>query len=307
MSYGAKRPYREGSGVLLQDGEQIANLELRLARGASMTGTVFDERGQPMPGVPLMAWQIRTALNGERTLDFPSQGAETIVSDDRGMYRVFGLSPGDYAVGTTWYFSGQGPDVRVPTEAEYLAAFPDPARPAPTTLGGPEGPDDASRFNYSPVFSPGVTDPLAAATVTLAAGELQQGVDLRMQFQETSRIEGTIVNPSGSQVMTRLVFSRQSPVKALNTSQVRPAQPDGQFTINSVGPGFYGLLAQTQAGPGGPALWAMTDLTVGGGEDRKSSSTAALLLTMYLSERNREMFWWSILRTQESILQQTIT
>lgn len=266
MSYGAKRPYREGSGVLLQDGERISTLALRLARGAAMTGTVFDERGQPMPGVPLMAWQIRTALNGERTLDFPPQGAETIVSDDRGKYRVFGLAPGDYAIGTTWYFHGQGPDAQMPTEAEYLAAFPDPGRPqAPASGRAADGLDDASRFNYSGVFSPGVTDPLAAATVTLVAGEVQEGVDLRMQFQPTSRIEGTIVNPAGAPVTTQLLFSRQSPVKALNTSQVRPAQPEGSFRIDSVSPGFYGLLAQSRA-TDGPALWAMADVTVGAGD-----------------------------------------
>jgi Carboxypeptidase regulatory-like domain len=267
MSYGAKRPYRDGAGVFLREGERLSNLEIRLARGAAMTGTVFDERGEPMPGVPLMAWQIRTALDGERTLDYPPQGAETVVTDDRGVYRVFGLAPGDYTIGTTWYFSGQGPDVRVPTEAEYLAAFPDPARPSATTAGKPaEPPGDTPRFNYSPVFSPGSTDPLAAATVTLGAGDEQRGVDLRMQFQPTSRINGTIVNPAGSPVMTQLMFTRQSPVKALNTTQVRPSQPDGRFTIDSVSPGFYGLLAETRGRTDGPALWAMADLTVAGGD-----------------------------------------
>jgi hypothetical protein len=93
-------------------------------------GTVFDELGKPMPGVPVMAWEVRTALSGERTLDFPTNFGEAVTTDDRGMYRIFGLAPGEYTVGTSWSYRGMNGDVRIPTDAEYREAFRAVAEPA---------------------------------------------------------------------------------------------------------------------------------------------------------------------------------
>ncbi len=122
-SYGARRPFRTGSGVMLAEGQRLTDIQLPLAKGAVLTGTVFDDRGQPMPGVPIMAWEVRSSLSGERTLDMPATGGEWVTSDDRGMYRVFGLPPGEYTIGTAWFFSGGEADVRVPSDAEIRAAF----------------------------------------------------------------------------------------------------------------------------------------------------------------------------------------
>jgi hypothetical protein len=193
VSYGAKRPFRPGAGIFLQEGEHASDIALVLARGAVLTGTVYDEEGVPMPGVPVMAWEVRTSLSGERTLD----GGESVtyVTDDRGVYRAYGLAPGSYTLGTTWYYSGQGFDVRTPTPAELRAAFAPVNQTSPAAR--PQGPPapEPPLYNYSPVFSPGVLDPMSADTFTLKSGEERTGVDLRMQFQPTSRVEGTIVNP----------------------------------------------------------------------------------------------------------------
>jgi hypothetical protein len=85
MSYGANRPYRPGPGLTLAEGQQASGVVLKLGRGAAISGAVFDELGKPMPGIPVMAWEIRTALSGERTLDFPANFGEAVTTDDRGM------------------------------------------------------------------------------------------------------------------------------------------------------------------------------------------------------------------------------
>jgi len=72
MSYGAQRSNRAGSGVLLAAGQQMTGIVLKLSRGGVLTGTVFDERGQPMPEVPVMAFEVRTSLAGELVLAPPS-------------------------------------------------------------------------------------------------------------------------------------------------------------------------------------------------------------------------------------------
>jgi hypothetical protein len=263
MSYGAKRPFRTGSGVFLQDGQQVRDLALTLARGAVITGTVYDDHGQAMPGVPVMAWEIRTSLGGERTLDSPASGADTVITDDRGMYRVYGLTPGDYTLGTTWYFSGSGFDVRVLTDTEIRAAF-QAANPAPNSGSLAPTPPNPQRHNYAAVFSPGVTDPLGAATFSIAAGEERTGVDLRMQFVPMSGIEGVVATSDGSPAATRLSIIRRSPVQALNTTSVRFAQAGVPFSSGSLSPGRYTVLAEVEAQPGVLPKWAMVDSMVTG-------------------------------------------
>ena len=270
VSYGAKRAFRPGAGLFLQEGEHASGIVLTLARGAVMTGTVYDEEGAPMPGVPVMAWEVRTALSGERTLDYAGPEPVTYITDDRGAYRAYGLAPGEYTFGTSWYFGAQFFDVRTPTPAELRAAFSPPAqspRPPATPAPGPPAPEP-TRYNYAPVFAPGVLDPLSADTFTLKAGEERTGVDLRMQFQPTSRIEGTIVDPRGVPIDVQLSLTRRSPVKALNTTQAGPGHTEGKFRFNSLSPGLYTVIAKTRpAGTSaGAVMWAMADVSLIGGE-----------------------------------------
>jgi protocatechuate 3,4-dioxygenase beta subunit len=267
VSYGAKRPFRPGAGVFLEEGEHASDIPLVLARGAVLTGTVYDENGSPLPGVPVMAWEVRTALNGQRTLDYASPEPVTVVTDDQGVYRVFGLAPGVFTLGTTWYYLGNPFDVRTPTEAELRSAFSTTNQPArPTATPSPSPAPNVPRYNYVPVFTPGVLDPLAADTFTLKAGDVRTGVDLRMQFQATSRIEGKIVDPRGLPINVRLGLTRRSPVKALNNTQMRPSQSDGRFTIGGVTPGLYTIFATTQAAGQSAAMWASSDVSLSGGD-----------------------------------------
>ncbi len=279
MSYGAKRPYRNGGGVFLDEGAKVSDVTLTLMRGAVLTGTVHDEQGRPLPAVPVMAWLIRDSLSGERTLDFPPPEPVTVTTDELGRYRAYGLAPGEYTMGTTWYYHGQGFDVRLPSDAEFSAAFPAPGQaPAPVRPGTPA--PEPPRYNYAPVFAPGVTDPLSATTYTLAAGEVREGVDLQMRFDAMSRIEGTVANPGGAPTGVRLGVTRRSPVQALNSTQVSFVGPDGRFATSSLSPGQYTLLAEAAGQPGSPALWAMADVFLSSGEPSVVTMALAPALTL---------------------------
>ncbi len=75
------------------------NVSINLIKGAVITGRVTDEFGEPIVGARVVAYRART-LEGKiefdsKALNVASAGRET---DDRGIYRIFGLEPGVYVV-----------------------------------------------------------------------------------------------------------------------------------------------------------------------------------------------------------------
>ena len=282
MSYGARTPFRSGAGIFLQDGQTVKDVTVSLARGAVLTGTVYDQNGEPMAGVGIMAWEIRTSLAGERTLDMPATGGEWVNTDERGVYRIYGLPPAQYTLGTYWAFQGQGSDVRTLTPAELNAAFSTVSSgPPPSTL-----PPDSTRYNFSPVFTPGVIDPMSAMTFTLAAGEERAGVDLRMQFVPKASVEISVRHPDGSPspAGTRATLSRRGPVAALNTGLVS-GTTDGIFRSASLSPTNYRFVAEVRATPTSPALWAREEFTLAAGQPLKLAVTLQPAITVTISTR----------------------
>jgi carboxypeptidase family protein len=93
ITYGAKRPGRPGTPIQLADGQKLERANINLPKGSVVTGIVVDENGEPSPGtqVRVMRYVMRT---GEKTLEQSGQDQ----TDDRGIYRVYGLQPGDYLV-----------------------------------------------------------------------------------------------------------------------------------------------------------------------------------------------------------------
>ena len=93
MPYGAKRPGRPGTPIQLAAGQKMEGTALVLPRGSVITGIVVDDSGEPAPGtqVRVMRYVMRT---GEKTLQQAGQDQ----TDDRGLYRIYGLQPGDYLV-----------------------------------------------------------------------------------------------------------------------------------------------------------------------------------------------------------------
>jgi protocatechuate 3,4-dioxygenase beta subunit len=75
------------------------NVTMDLVKGGVITGRVTDEFGAPMVGVRVMFQKVRT-LEGAPDFDSTVIGATSAgrETDDRGVYRIFGLKPGVYVV-----------------------------------------------------------------------------------------------------------------------------------------------------------------------------------------------------------------
>ena len=135
------------------------------------------------------------------------------MTDDRGIYRLYGLAPGDYIV-TATPRDATPAKIRAMTDGEIRAAMrrctaarrqsgARRGRRRPGRRRG-SGPPRLPRRRASTRRSatrrsttPARPSPVGATTVTIGPGEERTGVDFQLQLVRTAKIEGTVVVPDG--------------------------------------------------------------------------------------------------------------
>ena len=284
-AYGAARPGRPGTPVAIAEGQQLDKLVLQLARGAVITGTITDEYGRPMAGSTVSAFRY-VFQNGTRTLIPAGANAQ---SDDRGIYRLYGLAPGQYVVGSS-VRGGIGPavmpggDFRQTTDADIARALSE-GRPAETRPRDPTTEDRRPTVTYAPMFYPGTPISSQAATITVAAGEERTGIDFPVGLVPTARVEGIVVDPEGSvaaNTSVSLISTEQRiPGFAFEGFRSGRTNAEGRFTFAGLTPGQYMVMVRAAtkaeaaqppaAAPPGrmpemttPSLWAMSEVALDG-------------------------------------------
>lgn len=141
-------------------------ISLRLVKGGVITGTVTDTQGEVIVGLGVRAYRVRD-LDG-RPVSFGYNSGVEDRTDDRGVYRIFGLVPGVYVVsaGTAsrGFFYG------------YTAAY----------------------AGDVPTFYPSATRD-TASELTVRAGQENAGVDIRYRDEQGRSVSGRVEPPAGSQ------------------------------------------------------------------------------------------------------------
>lgn len=287
MYYGARRPVVTlGTPVQVDAGKPVNGIDMTLHRGGVVTGVVVGADGEPAPNVRVQLMQ-RTVTDGEaRLTGAPVNGQQ--VTDDHGVFRLYGLRPGTYAFLATPPTAGLN-DIRQLSDQEMRTALAAVAgAKAPTATGRVLAPALASQapaqvlagrpVGYSPVYYPGTTSEVDAGLFTLAAGQ-EHRISVSLQWVQTSRVEGTVSTAEGQPVPMNgasMQLQRTSGTSTISTP-VRLTEP-GKFLAVGVPPGRYMLTArwtpqnapganpQPQVVPGGGQWFAQQEIDVTGGD-----------------------------------------
>jgi hypothetical protein len=282
LAYGATGPGRPGLPMTVAAGAP-QTIVIALPRGGVITGRLTDGSGQPLPGLQVRALTYRiTRPAGDRQLvEVPDT---TVLSDDRGIYRIFGLASGEYAVivrpgaGAEAFTAG----LRTVTAADVKQALADvrqsrdrrtPGLPAamPPRSGYPA--DPSGRVAFAPVFYPGTTRASQARLITVAPGEERAAIDIELEYVPIARIAGTVIGSGGasSPAYVRLVPDPEETLAGQNAFRGITTNPDGAFAFDAVPPGRYVLAARASSDgamalryDAARALWASTELVVDG-------------------------------------------
>jgi carboxypeptidase family protein len=236
LSYGQRRPLQAGTPLQLSNGQQLKGVDLALPRGGVVSGRVSDENGDSMPGVTVAVLRYQYQ-QGDRQL-VPSGRGQT---DDRGIYRVWGLNPGDYYVSAT--APGENPG-----GGRGRGGPAGGGRGGRGRSGAIDPDEDRDQLMYAPTYYPGVGSVADARSVTVGVSQEVLNVDFGLQLVRTARVTGHVENPDGSRAangnVTLTPQNRSGGRGNFGMNYGSRVDWDGQFSVANVPPGLYTLRAR---------------------------------------------------------------
>ena len=271
---GQTRPGGPGRPIDLGDGERVTDAKILLWKFGVLTGTVLDDVGDPAIGVSVRAFRKTTSAGRPQLA-----GSNQARTDDRGIFRISQLLPGDYVLaipqtqatipaavmdgmlkGLT---SGGGLGTAMLDIVSSGVNMPGPnslrigdyltGSASGLTEAAPAG--DGRLLAYQTMFYPSATSSAQATIVALHSGEERDGLNFQLRIVPTARVSGAIVGPDGpaSNVGVRLMPTEDFAADASIDAATTATKADGSFTFLGVPPGQYVARVVKQPRPQMPA------------------------------------------------------
>src|SRR5215813_5982200 len=164
-------PANQSGSVVVSEGEQVEDVDLLLVPGGVITGKITDSEGEPVIGQPVNITPQQ----------FPSGFSTTLMSrlyidnrtDDRGVYRVFGLPAGKYKV-----YVGESDSGR-----------------------------RSSREYYNQTFYPSVSDAAKATVIEVTEGSEADHIDIVLgRPVGTFRVTGRLVDGETGRPIPNIMY-----------------------------------------------------------------------------------------------------
>jgi hypothetical protein len=202
-----------GKNVIVAEDEDVEDINFSLVRGGVITGKIVDADGHPL---------LQQSVFLYRATDFQQQplrqvfSAHSVQTDDRGIYRFFGLPAGRYKVA-----SGRGDET-------YTGNY-----------------YELSRVVYKQVFHPDATDQAKATIVEVREGSEAANVDITMGVpMQTYNVSGRVIDgDKGTPVPNiRFAFQRRAGERFEFADFTAVSNANGDFLIEGLQTGRYGIM-----------------------------------------------------------------
>ena len=202
-----------GQSITVADGETITKIDFALVRGGVITGRITDTDGRPVIGERVNVVARDAPDTGHPVTMFDGPRNKT---DDRGIYRVYGLSPGNYKVSI-----GQA------AAAGNVAIM---------GMGGSQ---------YTKTFYPGVAEEAKATILEINEGTEVSNIDIvARKSGRGSSVSGRVVDADSGQPVPNVFVVHSSlneGTQQLGGMNFTGSQTDanGKFRLENVQPGHY--------------------------------------------------------------------
>jgi len=219
--------YLQGYAPLLRDLDDPQSLVYRvgdsvtlmLTKGGVITGIVLNQAGEPVVGVNVRAQMLTSA----HRLPFLYQLGSADLTDDRGVYRIYGLPKGTYVV----WAGGGSPE-----------------------FGMNVDPFDSDVPTYAPASTRDT-----AQEIVVGAGAESNGINIQYRGGSGRAVSGSARGPEGNQPLPFAIFmvSTGGPAWQARSSQ---GPDERSFIFNGVDDGDYSFTAVSQ-GPDGELMFSV--------------------------------------------------
>ena len=205
--------------LLLNKGELVEHIDFALVRGGAITGKIVDADGRPVVEQEVRLFAV--SMGDQR---FSITGTLT---DDRGIYRFYGLRAGGYKVA-----AGQGERVAMGNR---------------TTV-------------YKQVFYPEAAEPEQAGVIDVSEGGEAANIDITLGPTVTTyTASGRIIDSETGKPLAAVAYGVKHFVSQYSTSSMSNgavSNSRGEFKLENLGPGKYAV--QITAGRG--TTWRADDV-----------------------------------------------
>jgi len=209
-------PQMRGQTINVGDGEAVDGVDFKLVRGGVITGRITDVDGNPVIGE-----QIGVHGSNERNETWFFESARNR-TDDRGIYRIFGLAAGEYRVSV-----GQDNQSTINSTMARSGSL------------------------YIKTYYPGTTSQTEAKVLELKEGAELSNVDFIVgRLSDGFAISGRVVDSTGQPVpmvtvgYARIETGRQG---SGGMNYIAQTDADGRFRAEGIQPGKYAVF--TLGGP----------------------------------------------------------
>ncbi|HEV2668060.1 MAG TPA: carboxypeptidase-like regulatory domain-containing protein, partial [Blastocatellia bacterium] len=198
------RMIASGKPVTLMKGETLDGIELKLIPGGVITGRVTTAGGQPAVGQNIFIRAIDP--RAEQQLPSTTHSDQRFRTDDRGVYRIYGLPAGRFTVSVHSDMPGQA--IRI--------------------------------------FHPGVTEESQAAPVDVVAGKVVENVDIKLApHARRYEASGRVIDESTGRPIPRIgmdwnAFEANSK-SGISYGSSLQVDEQGVFRLPNLAPGHYSV------------------------------------------------------------------
>jgi protocatechuate 3,4-dioxygenase beta subunit len=212
--------YGAAKTILLSAGESVEDVDLKLVRGAVITGRITEEEGKPVieERVELQPADEKPGQGGQ--MSPISMNYQMFQTDDRGIYRLYGLPAGRYKVSV-----GTNPN----------SGFS----------------SNGARGYFPQTFYPDTTDATKAAIVEVGEGDEATNIDIRLGHRATTfSIAGRVVDSETGEPVAgiRPTYGRVAKDNPSSGSYMggMPTSSRGEFRFDGLEPGHYAVFASSR-------------------------------------------------------------
>jgi hypothetical protein len=194
--------------IELADGQTAEDINFSLARGGVITGRVTFADGRPVIGQTILVTPFQAS---ETRTTYSLGNQDSFATDDRGVYRVYGLPDGRYKISL---------DVR-----------------GGSSLAG------LNHTSHKRTYYPNVTDEASATAVEVTGGNEVRGIDIKLgAASKTFVVTGRVVEADTGKAVPNVsvVFEKtRNSLGEGNSEGFTEANAKGEFRFESVTPGAY--------------------------------------------------------------------